>query len=76
MRFINYLLDREVSARTTNRLFFASSNPRGQGAARRTNPSNPAIYPPDSAFERLEWMHDLGEAIRLYDRAWTELKLH
>ena len=75
MRFINYLLDREVSVRTTNRLFFASSNPRGQGAA-RTNPSNPAIYPPDSAFERLEWMYDSGEAIRLYDRAWTELKLH
>jgi len=23
----------------------------------------------------LEWMTDVGEAIRLYDRAWTELKL-
>jgi len=36
---------------------------------------NPAVYPLDSTFDRLEWMADLGDAIRLYDRAWTELKM-
>ena len=36
---------------------------------------NPAVYPPDSTFDRLEWITDVGEAIKLYDRAWTELKL-
>jgi len=37
--------------------------------------ANPAIYPPDSVFDRLEWITDVGEAARLYDRAWTEVKL-
>jgi spermidine/putrescine transport system substrate-binding protein len=76
MRFINYLLDREVSARTTNRLLFASSNREAKQLLSTQIQNDPAVYPPDSVFERLEWMHDVGAAIRLYDRAWTELKLH
>ncbi len=75
MQFINYLLDREVAARTTDRLLFASSNREAKALVQATVRENPAVYPPDSAWDRLEWMTDVGEAIRLYDRAWTELKL-
>jgi spermidine/putrescine-binding protein len=74
-RFINYLMDREVAARTTNRILFASANREARALVRADVSGNPAVYPPDSAFDRLEWMTDVGEAIRLYDRAWTELKL-
>jgi spermidine/putrescine-binding protein len=74
-RFINYLLDRDVAARTTDRLLFASANGEARALVRADIRENPAVYPPDSAFERLEWMTDVGEAIKLYDRAWTELKL-
>ena len=35
--------------------------------------NNPAIYPPDELLGRLEWMRDVGKAVRVYDRAWTEL---
>jgi spermidine/putrescine-binding protein len=76
MRFINYLLDREVAARTTSRLLFATSNREARGLVEAKVRDNPAIYPPESVLDRLEWMADVGEAIRLYDRAWTELKLH
>lgn len=75
MRFINYLLETEVAVRTTNRLRFASAN---REVVARVAPSvreNPAVYPPEDALGRLEWMVDVGEAIRLYDRAWTELKM-
>ncbi|MBI4400477.1 MAG: spermidine/putrescine ABC transporter substrate-binding protein [Nitrospirae bacterium] len=75
MRFINYLLDREVAARTTNRLLFASSNREAKALVDEKVRANPAVYPPDSALNRLEWIADVGEAIRLYDRAWTELKM-
>ncbi len=75
MRFINYLLDREVAARTTNRLMFATSNREAKALVHPHIRQNPAVYPPDSVFDRLEWMADVGEAIRLYDRAWTELKM-
>lgn len=74
-RFINYLLDREVAARTTNRILFATANREARTLVRADLRANPAVYPPDSAFDRLEWMTDVGEAIRHYDRAWTELKL-
>ncbi len=75
MRFINFLLDRDVAARTTNRLMFASSNREAKALVDPEVRDNPAVYPPDSSFDRLEWMTDVGEAIRLYDRAWTEVRL-
>jgi spermidine/putrescine-binding protein len=74
-RFVNFLLDREVAARTTNRVLFASANGEARRLVREEVRGNAAIYPPDSIFDRLEWMTDVGKAIRLYDRAWTELKM-
>lgn len=75
-RFINYLLETDVAVATSNRLLFASSN---RFVKDRVDPgvrNNPAVYPPDAVIERMEWMVDAGEAIRFYDRAWTELKVH
>ena len=76
LRFINFLLDPKVAARTSERLLFAAS-PRSVGSL--VQPAirhNPAIYPPDDLLGRLEWMRDVGKAVRVYDRAWTELKMH
>ena len=75
MQFVNFLLDREIAARTTQRLLFASSNREAKALVPAEIRMNPAVYPPDSVIERMEWMTDVGEAIRLYDRAWTELKM-
>jgi spermidine/putrescine transport system substrate-binding protein len=36
---------------------------------------NPAVYPDETALGHLEWMMDVGDTLRLYDRAWTELKM-
>ena len=75
MQFINYLMDREVAARTSERLLFASANREARALVRANVRDNPAVYPDEAALGHLEWMTDVGEAIRLYDRAWTELKL-
>lgn len=75
MRFINYLLETDVAVHTTNRLRFASANREVKDRVDRLVRENPAVYPPEDARERLEWMVDVGEAIHLYDRAWTELKM-
>jgi spermidine/putrescine transport system substrate-binding protein len=76
MTFINYLLDPHVAARTTERILFASANREAKALVRQAIRDNPAVYPPEAILDHLEWMSDVGEAIRLYDRAWTELKLH
>ncbi len=75
MRFINYLLETDVAVHTTNRLRFASANREVKDRVDARVRQNPAVYPPEDARDRLEWMVDVGDAIRLYDRAWTELKM-
>ncbi len=36
--------------------------------------SNTALFPSAKTMSKLESIHDVGEATRLYDRLWTELK--
>ena len=74
-RFINYLIGTDVSIRTTNRLQFASANRKVKEKLSLQLRNNPAVYPPEDSKRRLEWMVDVGEAVHLYDRAWTELKM-
>jgi spermidine/putrescine-binding protein len=75
MQFINYLLDRDVAARTSERLLFASANREAKALVKASVRDNPAVYPDEAALGHLEWMVDVGDALRLYDRAWTELKM-
>ncbi|MBI5854550.1 MAG: spermidine/putrescine ABC transporter substrate-binding protein [Nitrospirae bacterium] len=75
MKFVNYLLDRDVAVRTTTRLLFAHANREVKALVAPEIRNNPAVYAPEAVLDRLEWATDVGQAIRLYDRAWTELKL-
>lgn len=75
MAFINYLLETDVAVATSNRLLFASANRLVKARVQPAVRNNPAIYPPPSILSRMEWMKDVGPAIRVYDRAWTELKV-
>ena len=76
MRFVNFLIDARVAARTSERLLFASANREVRAWIRQDILENPAVYPPAELIPRMEWMGDVGKAMRIYDRAWTELKMH
>jgi spermidine/putrescine-binding protein len=76
MEFINYLLDVDVAVRTSTQLLFASANRLVKDRVDKDVRENPAVYPPLATVSRMEWMTDVGDAIRYYDRAWTELKVH
>lgn len=75
MQFINFLMDARVAARTSERLLFAAANREARVWIRKDVLDNPAIYPPVELIPRMEWMGDVGKAMRTYDRAWTELKM-
>ena len=75
MNFINYLLGPEVAARISARVHYASANEAARLYLPKEVATNPVIYPPEATIGRLEWIKDVGEAIKLYDRAWTELKV-
>jgi spermidine/putrescine-binding protein len=76
MQFVNFLIDARVAALTSERLLFATSNHEARRLVSPQILNNPAVYPTDDLVTRLEWMTDVGKAMRIYDRAWTELKMH
>jgi len=76
MDFMNYLLGEEVALLTSKRLLFASANRHVRNQLPPDIRDNIAVYPPQDILSRMEWMEDVHEAIRDYDRAWTELKVH
>ena len=74
--FINYLIDTQVAKATSERLLFASANRLVKDHLTPAVRNNFAVYPPAEVITRMEWMVDAGEAMRYYDRSWTELKAH
>ncbi|MDO8545811.1 MAG: spermidine/putrescine ABC transporter substrate-binding protein [Nitrospirales bacterium] len=75
MAFINFLLEPQVAALITAKVKYASASEEARLFVPKEIAQNPAIYPPDAVVSRLEWIKDVGEAIKAYDRAWTELKV-
>lgn len=76
MAFINFLLEPQIAALMTSKVQYASASEKARLFVPKDIAQNPAIYPPDEVVSRLEWIKDVGEAITVYDRAWTELKVH
>ncbi|MFM1655107.1 PotD/PotF family extracellular solute-binding protein [Brevibacillus sp. B_LB10_24] len=72
--FINFILEPEISAEISES--FPYINPNGE--ARKLLPKdvleNIAIYPPAEEMSRVEGVKDVGDAIKLYDRIWSEVK--
>jgi spermidine/putrescine-binding protein len=75
MTFINFLLEPQIAALITTKVKYASASEEARLFVPKEIAQNPAIYPPDAVVARLEWIKDVGEAIKAYDRAWTELKV-
>ncbi len=75
MAFINFLLEPQIAALMTSKVKYASASEEARLFVPKEIAQNPAIYPPDAVVSRLEWIKDVGETIKVYDRAWTELKV-
>lgn len=75
MSFINFLLEPQTAALITSKVRYASASEEARLFVPKEIAQNPAIYPPAETVSRLEWIKDVGESIKVYDRAWTELKV-
>lgn len=73
-KWINYILEPEVSAAITNYTFYATPNETARKFVKPELLSDPGMYPDDTILDRCEEMKDVGDAIFMYDRLWTELK--
>ena len=75
-QFINFILEPKVGAAISNYIHYGSPNltARTQGLINTNDLKNPAIYPPPEIWAKLQYVEDVGSALNLYDRAWTEVK--
>jgi len=73
--FINYILDAQVSAHIANEILYPTTNEAAFQYIDRNIMNDPSIYPPD-VMERSEFLKSVGDATRLYEKAWREVKTH
>jgi spermidine/putrescine transport system permease protein len=72
--FINYVLEVRTAADIANGTGFSSPNLAARGFIRTDLLTNEASYPPREALNRCELIKEIGSAINIYDRFWTEIK--
>jgi spermidine/putrescine transport system substrate-binding protein len=70
--FINFVLRPEISAKIVNHARYASVNEAAKPFIRPEILNGPSYYWPEGT--QVWWLSDLGDAGRLYERVWLELK--
>lgn len=74
MVFINYLHYPEIAAQNAEFVGYGTPNAAAKEFMSPETLANPGIYPPPEVEARLQWLEDVGDALQLYDRIWTEFK--
>jgi len=72
--FLNFLLDPKIDARIINAISYASGNGAALPFIKPEIVHDPAIYAPEEALARCEFVEDIGDATELMDEYWTEIK--
>lgn len=73
-KFINFLLDPENAAINAQYIGYSIPNTGALELLDKEVTSNPVAYPSENILDKCETFIDLGNDIRIYDRAWIELK--
>lgn len=72
--FINFLCDPEVNARNTEYIGYSTPIPKGRELLPDEMKNDEDLYPSDEVLKKCEAFLDLGSDIKIYDKAWIELK--
>jgi spermidine/putrescine-binding protein len=73
-QFINFILEPEISAEIVNAMHYASANGAAKAKIDPAILNDPAIYPPDATLTHCEFIEDIGDAVTVMDKYWTEIK--
>lgn len=72
--FINFLLEAKSNVSTVMNVWVAPTNREAIKLLPPEFVKNTSLFPPESVLSRCEMTQDLGDALALWDRAWTEVK--
>ncbi len=73
-KWIDFILDAQVGAQLSNFNQYATPNKAARAFITPADLANPAIYPPADFMSKLEFVNDVGNASKLYDEIWTQVK--
>ncbi|NTU55287.1 MAG: spermidine/putrescine ABC transporter substrate-binding protein [Anaerolineales bacterium] len=74
MVFMNYTQFPEIAAQNAEFVGYATPNAAAKDFIDPDVLADEGIYPPPEVEAQLQWMEDVGPALELYDRIWTEFK--
>ena len=74
MIFMNYLQYPEIAAQNAEYVGYGTPNAAAKEFIDPAIMEDTSIYPPPEIEARLQWIEDVGDALELYDRIWTEFK--
>jgi spermidine/putrescine transport system substrate-binding protein len=74
MVFMNYLHIPEIAAQNAEWVGYGTPNEAAKEFIDPEILADEGIYPPPEVEARLQWIEDVGDALELYDRIWTEFK--
>jgi spermidine/putrescine transport system substrate-binding protein len=74
MVFMNYVHYPEVAAQNAEFVGYGTPNAAAKEFIDPAILEDEGIYPPAEVEARLQWIEDVGPALELYDRIWTEFK--
>lgn len=72
--FMDYIMEPEVNAKIVNGVSYASANTPAKQFIEKSILEDEAIYPPDEIVARCEFLEDIGDAVTVMDKYWTEIK--
>ena len=74
LQFIDFVLEPEISAEIVNAMHYASANGAAKAHIEPSILNDPAIYPADDTVSHCEFIEDIGDAVTVMDKFWTEIK--
>ena len=74
LAFINHILDAQVEAEICNTIHYATPNAAARKLLSPEEQNNKTIYPPPEVIAKGEQIRDIGDSVKLYDKAWTEVQ--
>ncbi len=74
MVFMNYTQYPDIAAQNAEWVGYATPNKASKEFIDPEMLANEGIYPSAEVAESLQWIEDVGPALELYDRIWTEFK--
>jgi len=73
-KFLNFIHEPKVKAEIANTIHYATTNASAKEFISPDDLANPAIYASDEVVAKSQALSDVGDSLKLYDAAWTEIQ--